>query len=199
MADEKKPAKQKAKKEKEGSAPRGEVDAVKAFIVVMLVLDVALGVFILITAGKLSDVDRLGLARAKAMAPKMTTTALQIQEYLKLIGDSGETTLLTSPERFFGNIYQSVGIDPKQVAVGPQKDSVNRRDKYTEYSWDLEVSDITRKQAALFAHGVETSSPKARIIEMTLRRSKKKDAPEDTWDARFKIGYRAAGTTKDRP
>jgi hypothetical protein len=194
MAREKK---KPAKKTRDEAASPAEVDAVKAFIVVMVALNIALGVFIWITVSKLSEVESKGLDRAKRLCTGpngLGFRALQIQEYLKLIADSSETTLLNSPERFFGNIYVRQDIKPDQVTLGPPKETKNIRDKYTEVYWDIEIINISRQQAALFAHGVEANSPKAKIIELQVRRVKKKDAPEDLWDARFKVGYRVAAT-----
>ncbi|MCU0724392.1 MAG: hypothetical protein MUE73_01165 [Planctomycetes bacterium] len=186
-----------AKKARDEAASRTEVDAVKAFIVVMVVLNIALGVFIFITAAKLSEVETKGLDRARRLCAGQNGLgfrALQIQEYLKLIADTAETTLLNSPERFFGNIYVRQDIRPEQVTLGPPKETKNIRDKYTEVYWDIEITGISRQQATLFAHGVEANSPKAKVIELSIRRVKKKDAPEDQWDARYKVGYRIAAT-----
>lgn len=184
------------KKEREDAAPHQEIDAVKGFIVVMFVLILALTVFIVITSGRLATVEQDGIGRVQRDALKLNTTAQEIQGYLKLIKDSEETVLQKYPERFFGKIYQSCGIAPGQVTVGPQRDTKNVRQHYTEISWDLDITGITREQAAKFLHGVETDSPKAYAIEASMRRSRAKDAGEDQWDARFKIGYRVAGTSR---
>jgi len=188
--------KEKKKKEKKDSAePKQEVDAVKGFIVVMVLLIIALGVFIVITMKQLEVVEQK-VAIARNNVVRMGLKSLEVRSYLRLIKDSEERLLINFPERFFGRIYQSpeISIAPSQVTLGAKKDTLNRKMKYREFFWDLDIRDITRKQATLFLHGVENDSPKAKIIEVSLRRARKKDAPPDTWDAHFKIGYRVAGT-----
>jgi hypothetical protein len=187
----------KKKKEKAEKLSSGqEIDAVKGFIVVMFLLIIGLGAVIVYT---MSDVEKYetGIAQAQKIAPNLVKTSLEVQEYLKLIKDTGETVLMNYPERFFGRIYTNpeIGIPKEQVGLRDMKEvKIRRPHKYMEISWDIDINSLDRKQAALFLHGVETDSPKAKIIELSLRRSRKKGAPEDSWDGRFVIGYRTALT-----
>ena len=189
---EKKPKKEKAEKTPSGQ----EIDAVKGFIVVMFLLILGLGAVIVYT---MSDVKKYedGIAQARKLSPTIVKTSLEVQEYLKLIKDTGETVLMNYPERFFGRIYTNpeIGVPKEQVLLRDMKEvKIRRPHKFMEMSWDIDISQLTRKQAALFLHGVETDSPKAKAIELSMRRSKKKGAPEDTWDGRFVVGYRTALT-----
>jgi hypothetical protein len=187
----------KKKKDKAEKRPSGqEIDAVKGFIVVMFLLIIGLGAVIVYT---MSDVEKYetGIAQAQKIAPNLVKTSLEVQEYLKLIKDTGETVLMNYPERFFGRIYTKpeIGIPKEQVGLRDMKEvKIRRPHKYMEISWDIDINSLDRKQSALFLHGVETDSPKAKIIELSLRRSRKKGAPEDSWDGRFVIGYRTALT-----
>ncbi len=190
----------KQKKQKEDAAeklPSGqEIDAVKGFIVVMFLLIIGLGAVIIYTMGDVKKFET-GIAQAERLAPNLVKTSLEVQEYLKLIKDTGETVLMNYPERFFGRIYTNpeIGVPKEQVSLRDMKEvKIRRPHKYMEISWDIDISSLTRKQSCLFLHGVETDSPKAKIIELSMRRSRKKDAPEDTWDGRFVIGYRTALT-----
>ncbi|MHC4470897.1 MAG: hypothetical protein ACYS99_08015 [Planctomycetota bacterium] len=189
--------KQKAKKKKKekdlSDQPRQEVDAVKGFIVVMIVLIMALGVFIVITMGKLSDYEQ-SIDTAKKVARTLGKKCFDIQAYLNLMKESGDTILIQSPERFFGQFYTKAGVDTSQVTLSDKKDTYNRKDKYTEIYWDLDIREINREQAAQFLWGVENRSPKARTLQVSMRRNKKKG--EDVWDGRFRIGYRVAGSGK---
>ena len=195
----------KEKKDKKGKKPEieaehHEIDAVKGFIVVMLLLIVALAVFIFYTRGKLSDVN-LALDRARAAAQDLGDKSIEVEAYLGLIKDTGETVLMLYPNRFFGNIYtkSEIGIAKEQVSLRDLKETPVRRPfRYTESSWDLDISGIDRRQAALVLHGVETESLKAKVIELRLRRKRSRDAPEeeDLWDAAFTVGYRTAGTSR---
>ena len=195
---EKKQKKQKAqKKDSPEKLPSGqEIDAVKGFIVVMFLLILGLGAVIIYT---MSDVNKLetGIAQAERLAPNLVKTSLEVQEYLKLIKDTGETVLMNYPERFFGRIYtkSEIAVPKGQVSLDDKKEAkIRRPHKYMEISWDIDIGSLTRKQAALFLHGVESDSPKAKIIELSMRRSRKKGAPKDTWDGRFVVGYRTALT-----
>jgi hypothetical protein len=194
MAKKQKARKRKKKdKEKDLDQPRQEVDAVKGFIVVMVLLILALGVFIVITMGKLSDYEK-SIDSAKRVARDMAKKCFAIQAYLNLMKESGDTMLIKSPERFFGQFYTRAGVDTAQVTLSDKKDNYNRKDKYTEVYWDIDIRDIDRNQATQFLWGVENRSPKARTLQVSMRRNKKKG--EDIWDGRFRIGYRVAGTGK---
>jgi hypothetical protein len=191
-------ARDKKKKGKDDPAtPRAEIDAVKGFIVVMLVLIVALGVFIVITKNELSEYET-AIAQSKPQVRKLGTDSLKVRAYLDLIKGSKETVLQNYPEQYFGNIYRSsdIGIPQGRVKLDGPKSERNNREKYTEISWELDFEDVDRKQATLFLYGVEKNSPKARIIEISLRRNRKKDARPDSWDANFSVGYRVAGTAR---
>jgi hypothetical protein len=192
-------ATKKAKKEKQEKEPRPagqEIDAVKGFIVVMFLLILGLGAVIIYTVSDLNKYE-VGLKQAERGAPAIVKTAQEVQEYLKLIKDTGETVLMNSPERFFGRIYThpEIDIDKAGVALQDVKEAKIRKPyKYMEISWDIDINALTRKQAALFLHGIESDSPKAKVIELSMRRSRQRDAPEGVWDGRFVIGYRVALT-----
>jgi len=198
MSRQKKPKKKKAKDPTAVEAKQ-EVDAVKGFIIVMVLLIVALGVFIFITTGKLSDFDR-GIAQAKALTrgssrtAGMGDTALEVRAYLKLMKESGDTLLIESPISFFQRSFgrPEVGIPASKVQVSPRRESVNRKEKYTDYSWVLTIRDVDRCQTALFLYDLESRSPKARTLELTMRRNRKKG--DQSWDGTFRIGYRIPGT-----
>jgi hypothetical protein len=197
---EKKPKKEKpSKKGASEQLPSGqEIDAVKAFIVVMFLLILGLCAVIVYTMGDVTKYEG-GIAQARKLAPNLVKTSLEVQEYLKLIKDTGETVLMNYPERFFGRIYTTpeIAVPKEQVLLRDMKEvKIRRPHKYMEMSWDIDITGLTRNQAALFLHGVETDSPKAKAIELSMRRSRKKDAPEDTWDGRFVVGYRTALTGK---
>jgi hypothetical protein len=200
MAKKPKTKKQKLKEEKEKREERSaglhDADAVKLFLVVMVVMVVGLGVLILFAKNQLSEYED-SIALAKVKSASIGNDALEIQAYLKLIRDTEETTLMQYPERFFGGIYgqPQIAISQTDVTTGPQRSSVNRTDKYTEYSWSLDMKNLSRRQGALFLWGVEDKSPKARTLEVTMRRDKK-DEEGDQWAGSFKIGYRVAGVVK---
>lgn len=195
MIGKKKKSKAKEKKQKEEklAGPRQEVDAVKGFIFVMVLLTIALGVFIIITKGQVEDYEKV-LATAESQALPLADLSLKSREFLKLIEDSDDTTLMNYPERFFGSIYgqPDIGISGNQVGLDPQNEYKNKKKKYTEIFWPIHMDNITREQACLFLWGVEAKSPKAKTIELRMRRDPKKG--EDKWRADFKIGYRIAGT-----
>ncbi len=189
----------KGKKEKppertEGTAEGAgkEVDAVKGFIFVMIVLILALGVLLIITMSQVDKVDT-AIARTRSTARTLARTAREIQGYLKLISESGDKLLIDNPERFFKSIYAQpdVGISDDQVDLTENRPRVNHRQNYTEISWDLSFDRVSLKQVTQFLWGVENKSPKARTLQVSVRREKKQ-GPE-TWKADASIGFRIAG------
>ena len=192
----KKPKEKKAKKEKDPAAAKQEIDAVKGFIFVMILLILALGVFIVITNKKLGQYEDY-LSQMKKGSRSLGLKSLEVKQYLTLIGDTDETVLLRYPLRFFQNRYRAseVGIREEQVTINRKKEQPNKREQYTEISWTLDIAGLNRRQAGLFLWGVEEKSAKARTIEMTMRRDEKKG--EDFWKGTFKIGYRVAGTKRE--
>lgn len=186
----------KKKKEKDPDAPKHEVDPVKSFIYVMIVFILALGVFVIIRMGDLDQVES-DLANARSLRPKVRTESLEIQAYLDLIKNSGETELLRNPTTFFTSIYQSgdVRVPDKDVQIPQRRETKNVKDRYWEYYWDIAIDNVNREQLAQFMRWVEIKSPKAKSIELSLRRRNTKDlSAEDNWDAVVKVGYRTALT-----
>ena len=188
----KSPKAKKNKAEKDPDAPKPEVDAVKGFIFVMIILTVALGVFQFVKSGELSEVEN-DLRSARANGPRVRDMSNEIQAYLDLIRNSEETVLLKNPETFFKNIYSSndVRAPDKDVTVGKKEDQRNAKDRYTEYYWDIDIRNLDRRAVAAFMWWVENKSPKAKSIDVLVRRQAKKDETE-VWDGRFRIGYRIA-------
>ena len=84
----KKPKKQK-KKDKSAATAKQEIDAVKGFIFVMILLIVALGVFIVITNNRLTRYDD-SLAAIKQSTRPMGLRALEVEQYLKMIDNKDE-------------------------------------------------------------------------------------------------------------
>ena len=192
----KKEKKKKEKKEKDPAATKQEVDAVKGFIFVMILLIVALGVFIVITNQKLGRYENY-LEIIEREVRGLGMRSLQVKQYLTLINDKDEKVLINYPRRFFQNRYRAsgVGVRDDQVTINPRKDVPVKREKYTEVSWTLDIKGINRQQAGEFLYSVEEKSAKARTIALDMRRDAKKG--EDIWNGGFKIGYRVAGIKRD--
>ncbi|MEN8149788.1 MAG: hypothetical protein ABFS86_08180 [Planctomycetota bacterium] len=188
----------KPKKEKSAAAAKQEIDAVKGFIFVMILLIVALGVFIVITKQRLTRYDD-NLAYIKGSTRALGLRSLEVEQYLALIGKKDETVLLTYPSRFFQNRYRAseVGVLEEQVEINKRKTQPNRKERYTEISWTLDIKGINRDQASKFLWGVEERSAKARTIELSMRRDQRKsEGQADFWNGTFKIGYRKTGLPK---
>lgn len=185
----------KKKKVEDADAPKHEVDAVKSFIYVMIVFILALGVFVIIRMGDLEQVET-DLANARALRPKVRTETLKIRAYLDLIKNSGETELLRNPTNFFTSIYRSgdVHVPDKDVQIPQRRESKNVKERYWEYYWDIDIRNVDREQLAQFMRWVEIKSPKAKSIELSIRRKDKDMQGIDSWDAVVKVGYRTALT-----
>jgi hypothetical protein len=179
----------KGKRKKDAEAPRQEVDAVKGFIFVMIILILTLGVFTVITNNQLAEYDQV-IQTAKRYTKTFGEQSNDILAYLKLMRDSGDTQLNLYPVKFFGSIYtqRDIGIPPGDVVTRPRKDYKVRNEGYTEYYWELNVKKLDRRQAELFLWGVENKNPKAKTIELRMRRDEKQG--EDAWKGDFKFGYR---------
>ncbi len=190
----KKPKKQK-KKDKSAATAKQEIDAVKGFIFVMILLIVALGVFIVITNNRLTRYDD-SLAAIKQSTRPMGLRALEVEQYLKMIDNKDEKVLLNYPLRFLQNRYRAieVGVREEQVSINRRKEQPNRKEQYTEISWTLDIKGINRDQASKFLWGVEEKSAKARTVELSMRRDNRKgETQTDSWNGTFKVGYRVAG------
>ena len=185
----KKPKREKKSKKDKNAAPRAEVDAVKGFIFVMIILILALGVFTVITNNQLADYEQV-LQTTKRYTRSFADQANDIRAYLKLMQDSEDTQLRKYPINFFGSIYTQpdIGIPQSDVTTRPMKDTKVRNEGYTEYYWELNIKKIDRTQAARFLWGVENKNPKAKTIEIRMRRDEKQG--EDAWKGDFRIGYR---------
>jgi len=191
----KKPKDKKQKKKQDPAAKKQEIDAVKGFIFVMFLLIIALGVFIVITNKNLGKYENY-LAEMKSGTRALGLKSLEVKQYLGLIEDSDEKVLLNYPLRFFQNRYRAseVGIREEQVSINRRKSQPNKKERYTEVSWTLDMKGINRRQTGLFLWGVEEKSAKAKTIELRMGRDPKK--AEDFWNGSFRIGYRTAGTKK---
>jgi hypothetical protein len=178
--------------------PRSEMDVLKFYIWLMLVMTVALAVFFWIVSSDLDD-TRKNLQQGQTWTKEFADEASEIQAMLNVHATNKEDAARDNPLSWFANVWRSRGINdqsivPQAWAVPPRSDTKGSM-RYYEENIDVQFNSrapLTRQQIAEFCHEVEKRSTRLRILELDVRRVDRDTFDKDAWTGKAKIGYRHA-------
>jgi hypothetical protein len=165
-----------------------EIDAVKAFIVIMAILTVLLaGYTLFVKRPERHELETANL-RAKDYCRRMFDLKDEVDRYLTAYQEARQTGF-SSPEEYFAGVRDSARIDRGQMGLQPRRETGRTRD-FKEYFTLIQLKDISWAQAIQFMWNTEHSSPKYKILSIDdLRRADaKKD--DDLWRVSLKAAYR---------
>ena len=168
-----------------------EIDAVKAFIVIMAVLTVVLGGFSYFhLKSRRDDLERAN-AKAKKECEKIVRQHRETMRYL----DAYETAMrdggIASPEEYFGGICNLCNIPANRMTPDYEKESSSRRKgDFREIYCQIQLKDVTWDQLLKYMWYTEHKSPKYRILSITSLQRKEQKSEDDVWKVVFRAAYR---------
>lgn len=176
--------------------PPAEMDVLKFYIWLMVVMTLALGGFYWKVW---SDVDatQTNLRQGQTWKKDFETMQAEIQGMLNVHRNNKEDIARDAPQTWFSSIWRRRGINDASMQPGAWKvpPSFNARGKYYEEQIDMSFnskSPLPRQSIAEFCHEIEKSSTRLRIIELDIRRTDKDNYEKDEWAGKVTVGYRHA-------
>lgn len=185
----------------ETARPQSEMDVLKFFIWLMLVMTVALGVFIWLIWRDL-DATRRNLQQGTAWLKDFQQNASEIQSMMVVHKNNKEDEARSAPNTWFSTIWRRYGIQDFTILsrawiVPPYRDP---RGRFVEERIDMDFpqkptqgSPLPKQSIVEFLHGIEKSSTRQRVIELDLRRVDKDNFDTDAWAGKAMVGYRYVG------
>jgi hypothetical protein len=174
-----------------------ELDVLKVYVWVMLVMSVALSVALWFMHRRVQTAQKFN-ASAQDKLVDFAAAKSEIVAMLTVYRDNNEDQARTSPNTWFSNVWRSTGIEDSSIKMGawdnpPRYDN---KGKYWEENIRIVIENrqpLTRQKVAEFCHEVERASTRLRILSLDLRRANKKEGLEtDQWSGRITFGYRRA-------
>lgn len=189
----------------ETARPQAEIDVLKFYIWLMVVLTLALGgIFWKIW----SDLDavranlKLGRSYASEKADGFGGMQGEIQGMLGVYKNNKEDIARDSPLTWFSGIWRRAGIPDASMQSGAWKvpPDYNAKGKFAEERIEmafLQRAPLPRKQIAQFCHAIESNSTRLRIIELEVRRTDKDNFEKDEWSGKCIVGFRHMPEKRD--
>ncbi len=176
---------------KRSGAP-GEIDAIKAFIVIMAALTFVLGIYTLFfVKPQVTDLDKVN-RQAKADCLQIQRLCAKNGSLLDAYGKAKDSGGIASPEEYFARMRDVSGIAKFSSLRTRRKTGGSRA--YEEYYSDIAFNGGSWEQLVRFMFNVETG-PKYRILEFDARRAKDK-GNDDAWKVNMKAARRTQPETE---
>ncbi len=177
---------------------RSEMDVLKFYIWLMLVMTVALAAFFWKVWSDLDEVNA-NLAFGRKSMGEFAQEKREIKGMLDVYTSNKEDVARDAPQTWFSNIWRRCGIPDASMHPGAWRFPAdwNVKGKFYEERIDMTFdrrAPLARQAIAQFVHAVEASSTRLRVIELELARTDKEDFEKDQWGGKAVIGYRHAKT-----
>lgn len=170
-----------------------ELDLLKVFFWLLLVLTIALTGVWLWHRNKLEDKQAL-IKEARAKLLPLASQKAEVQAMMSVYTTNKEEDATERPLIWFANAWRSVGITDSAINFpGEWKEETKARDGYVQKFVTLKFrkqEPLKREQIAKLAHAIETRSTRIRVIEMEMRRAGGRDDLGDKWSGELKVGFR---------
>jgi hypothetical protein len=180
----------------ETARPQSDMDVLKFYIWLMVVMTLALGGFFWHVWSKL-DSTRSNLQQGVNSVKEFEIQQAEIQGMLNVYKNNKEDVARDSPMTWFSNIWNRCGINANSLTPTTWKapPRFDAKGKFYEEQFDIAVNaktPLTRELVAKFCHEIEKSSTRLRILELTVGRADKDGLEKDDWQGKISIGYRHA-------
>jgi hypothetical protein len=180
----------------EAARPQSEMDVLKFYIWLMVVMTVAIAGFSWYVWNDV-EAKRKNLQQGTAWMKELSQQGSEIQAMLTVHKNNKEDIARDSPSTWFSNIWRRRGINDASIVPGPWKipPTFNAKGKYYEEQIELKFNakaPLSRQSILEFCYWVEKSSTRQRILVLDVRRSDKENFDKDEWAGGVTIGYRHA-------
>jgi hypothetical protein len=176
----------------ETGRPQSEMDVLKFYIWLMVVMTVVLAGFFWTVWRDLED-TRQNIKLGQTLSKEFAERQAEIQGMLRVYTTNKEDAARDAPQLWFSTIWQRKGINTNSVNPGSWTSSFVSKGKYTEERIDMGFNPrapLPRQQIAEFCHEVEKSSTRQRVLELDIRRVDRENFDKDEWTGKATIGFR---------
>lgn len=173
----------------------GEVDALKLYVWVMVIASVA-GAGVTWWLARKTAALQKSIEAADEALPELADAKNQIQQMLEAFKKNKEDEARDQPLTWFQARWTAVGIQGPSIQPDAWKvpPDISQDGTYFEEKIGLKFSNrnpLRREQIARFAHEIERSSTRLRILRLELRRNGREDTiANDEWNGGCDVGYR---------
>ena len=180
----------------EALRPTSEMDVLKFYIWLMVVMTLALAGFFWHAWSRL-DATRTNLAQGEKLKKDFETDQAAIASMLNVYKNNKEDIARDQPMTWFSNVWNRCGINANSLQPGAWRvpPRLDTRGKFYEEQIDMTINPkaaLPREQIAKFCHEIEKASARLRILELDVRRADKDGLEKDDWSGKFFVGYRHA-------
>jgi hypothetical protein len=183
---------------KDDSRPQAEMDVLKFYIWLMVVMTVALGGLLWKQWTDLESVQKnldLGQKTMNDKEKGFGVMQSEIKGMLSVYKTNKEDIARDSPQTWFSSAWRRCAIPDASIQLGawkvPPRSDV--KGKYYEEQIDVIFSQkapLPRQKIAQFCHEIEKSSTRLRIIELEVKRTDRETIERDEWAGKVLVGYR---------
>lgn len=184
----------------ETDRPRGEMDVLKFYIWLMLLMTVAVAGFYWKMSSDVEDVQK-NLKQGQTWMPEFAKQGADIEAMLKVHKTNAEDEAREQAIKWFSTIWRKRGIANESMVPGqwkvPPISASKGTMRYFEEQYDIGFNSrnpLSREAIAAFCYEVEKSSTRLRVIDLDIRRTDKENFEKDAWSGKAVIGYRHAKT-----
>jgi hypothetical protein len=176
--------------------PQAEIDVLKFYIWLMVVMTLALCGALYYVWDQL-DATRKNYALGQSWKDDFEEQQAEIGAMLNVYKTNKEDIARYSPHTWFSALWTKRGIQNASMVPGTWKvpPTFNNKGKYYEESIDMGVnrkSPLPRQSVVDFCYDIEKSSTRLRILELDVGRTDKDNFDKDEWAGKVTIGYRHA-------
>ena len=178
----------------EADRPQTEMDLVKFYIWLFLVLTLALAGFFWITRNEI-DATEKSLRQGQSWLKEFALQQAEIQGMLNVYKNNKEDVARDAPMTWFSTAWNRRGINGNSMQPGAWKvpPRYDARGKFSEETIDMSFNPkvpLPRQSIVEFCHEVEKSSTRLRILELDVRRTDKDNFDKDEWAGKAVVAYR---------
>lgn len=181
-----------AKEKAPAEAPADELDLLKLYFWLLLVLTVALAGVWLYHRSVLQDKLALAEDGRRRLAP-LAEEKQAVQAMMNVYTTNKEDDATERPLTWFSNAWTRVGIPDSAIKLDPWKEETKSREGFIQKYATLRFrkqEPLTREQIAKLAHAIEAQSTRIKVIELEMRRAGGREDVTDAWAGELKVGFR---------
>ena len=176
--------------------PQSEIDVLKFYIWLMVVMTLAL-IGALWFASDQLETTKKNLAFGVSLKDDFEKQQGEILGMLNVYKNNKEDVARYSPFTWFSALWVKRGVANTSMQAGTWRvpPAFNAKGKFYEESIDMGVNakaPLPRQAVVDFCYDIEKASTRLRILELEVRRADTNSFDKDEWAGKVTVGYRHA-------
>ena len=175
--------------------PQSEMDVLKFYIWLMVVMTLALVATLWIASSQL-EATKMNLHQGVTWKKDFEQQQAEILAMLNTYKSNKEDVARYSPHTWFSALWTQRGVDKASLNPSNWKPArFDAKGKYYEEAIDIDIATkapLPRKSIVEFCYDIEKSSTRLRVLELDVRRTDANNLETDAWAGKVTVGYRHA-------